>query len=68
MDNILDPNEQVLWSDKPEKKSFMLPGFGGIPFALAFSVAFILLLNFGLPQLGPPGWSYSAFTSYWPFF
>ena len=53
MDNILDPNEQVLWSDKPEKKSFMLPGFGGIPFALAFSVAFILLLNFGLPQLGP---------------
>lgn len=53
-ENILDPNEQVLWSAKPDKKSFMLPAFGGIPFALLFLGAFILILNFGLPQLGSP--------------
>lgn len=47
--NILDPNEQVLWSAKPDKKSFMLPAFGGIPFALLFLAVFILILNFGSP-------------------
>lgn len=34
--DILDPNEQVLWSVKPDKKAFMLPAFGGIPIALFF--------------------------------
>ena len=34
--NILDPNEQVIWSGKPDKKAFMLPAFGGIFIALFF--------------------------------
>lgn len=37
MENILDPNETVIWSGKPDEKAFMLPAFGAIVFALLFS-------------------------------
>lgn len=47
--DILDPNEQVLWTGKPKKKSFMLPAFGGTPFTLTFLLAFIFLLYFEVP-------------------
>ena len=36
MKDILDPNEEVLWSGKPDRKAILLPALGGIPFALFF--------------------------------
>jgi hypothetical protein len=47
MNAILDPNETVIWSGKPEKKAFMLPALGGIPFALFFSIFVYLMLTNG---------------------
>ena len=54
LDNILDPNEQVIWSAKPDKKAFMLPAFGGIFFAVVFLGITSIFLMAGLPFLESP--------------
>ena len=54
MDNILDPNEEVLWSSKPNIKAFMLPAFGGIFFALVFLGITSVFLMGGAPLLQSP--------------
>jgi hypothetical protein len=50
MDKILDPNETVIWSGKPEKKAYLLPAFGGVPFALFFLVFFYIMVTTGNPS------------------
>lgn len=50
MEDILDPNEQIIWSGKPNKKAFMLPAFGGIPFAIFFSVFLFFMITLGNPS------------------
>lgn len=52
--NILDPNEQVIWSGKPDKKAFMLPAFGGIFFALFFLGITSIFLMTGMPLIESP--------------
>jgi hypothetical protein len=52
--NILDPNEQAIWSGKPDKKAFMLPAFGGIFFALFFLGITSIFLMAGVPFLESP--------------
>ena len=50
IDNILDPNEQVLWRDKPAKKPVIISALGGVPIALAF-----LGITVGIPlAVGDP--------------
>ena len=36
LDNLLDAKEKVIWSGKPVKKVFVLPGLFSIPFGLIF--------------------------------
>ena len=36
LDKLLNVNEKVLWSGKPVKKAFILPGLVSIPFGLIF--------------------------------
>jgi len=36
LDKLLRANEKVLWSGKPVKMPFILPGLGAIPFGLIF--------------------------------
>ena len=46
MENVLDPNETVLWSGKPEKKALILPDFfGGTLMALFFLAVASVFLN-----------------------
>lgn len=52
--NILDPNEQVVWSGKPDKKAFILPAFGGIFFAAGFLGITSIFLMAGWPFLLSP--------------
>jgi membrane protein YdbS with pleckstrin-like domain len=42
LDKLLNANEKVLWSGRPEKKAFVLPGLATIPFGLFFIAFFIL--------------------------
>ena len=52
--NILDPNEQVLWSAKPDTKSFLLPAFGGWFFALFFLGFSLIWVAIGVPLFMSP--------------
>lgn len=45
VDNVLDPDEEVIWSGKPQKRAYLLPAFGGIPFALFFSVFLYFIIT-----------------------
>jgi hypothetical protein len=54
LDNILDPNEQIIWREKPHKKAFILPAFGGIFFALFFLGITSVFLMGGVPLLQSP--------------
>jgi hypothetical protein len=38
MENILDPNETIIWSGKPDKKAYMTRSLVGIPLGLFFSI------------------------------
>ena len=52
--NILDLNEQVIWSGKPDKKAFILPAFGGIFIALFFLGISAIWLVMDVPLLESP--------------
>jgi hypothetical protein len=54
LDTILDPNEQIIWSGKPDKKAFILPAFGGVFFAAAFLGITSIFLMTGMPFLLSP--------------
>lgn len=54
MEDVLDPNETVIWSGKPDKKAFMLPAFYGIFIALFFLGITSIFLMTGTPFLMSP--------------
>jgi hypothetical protein len=63
MDNILDPGETPLWSGKPEKRAFLLPALGGVPFALFFS-AFVYVIIITMQPTGEQ-WILPIFVLCW---
>lgn len=54
MEDVLDPNETVIWSGKPDKKALMLPAFYGIFIALFFLGITSIFLMTGTPFLMSP--------------
>lgn len=54
MDNILDPNETILWSGKPDRRPFILSAMGGIPIGLALLGFTTIWLIAGEPLLESP--------------
>jgi hypothetical protein len=55
LDDILDPFEKVVWSGKPDKKAYLLPAFGGIPFFLVIASISFLIIYVGTYSSYPPG-------------
>ena len=53
-EKILDPNEQVIWNGKPNKKKFLLSSLWGIPFALFFLALSLIWIVGGAPVLESP--------------
>ena len=51
LDRFLNADERVVWSGRPEKKAFVLPGLGSVPFGLVF-FGFFLLWMFSASQQG----------------
>ncbi len=54
LQNVLDPNETVIWSCKPDKKTHILRSLGGIPIALFFLGITSVFLSSGMPLLESP--------------
>jgi hypothetical protein len=63
MDRILHQDETVIWRSKPEKKAYILPAFGGVPFALFFSIFLYLMITIGKPS--GEQWSLPIMLSVW---
>ena len=53
LDRLLNADEKILWSGKPEKKAFVLPALASVPFGLFF-LGFALFWMWGIPG-GAPG-------------
>lgn len=54
MEDILDPNEQIIWSGKPIKKAFLLSSLWGIPVGLFFLALTTVFLMTGTPFFSSP--------------
>jgi hypothetical protein len=54
IDEFLESTETVAWRGKPAKKTILLQSLAGIPFALIFGSAGIVMLTFDVPLLGLP--------------
>lgn len=54
LDELIEPEESVLWRGKPNFTSFMLPSFGGVIFALIFLGISSFWLMMGVPILQSP--------------
>jgi membrane protein YdbS with pleckstrin-like domain len=52
-DKLLDANEKVIWSGKPVKKAFVLPGMFSIPIGLIF-LGFAIFLIWDASSTGVP--------------
>lgn len=63
-DNILDRDEQILWTGAPNFTTFMC---GGIPFLIfgmiwgVFEIAFLIFASFGFSEVGVSSWAYIPF-------
>lgn len=53
LDKLLNADEKVLWSGKPVRKAFILPGLVSIPFGLFF-LAFSIFWMWGAASAGAP--------------
>lgn len=53
LETHLNPDEKVIWSGKPVKKAFILPGLASIPFGLIF-VGFSIFWMWGASLGGAP--------------
>jgi membrane protein YdbS with pleckstrin-like domain len=53
LDKLLDANEKVVWSGKPVKKAFVLPGLLSIPIGLIF-LGFAIFWMWGASSTGAP--------------
>jgi membrane protein YdbS with pleckstrin-like domain len=53
LDKLLDAKEKVIWSGKPVKKAFVLPGLFSIPFGLVF-LGFAIFWMWGASSSGAP--------------
>jgi hypothetical protein len=51
LDKLLDAKEKVIWSGKPVKKAFVLPGLFSIPFGLVF-LGFAIFWMWGASSSG----------------
>jgi hypothetical protein len=67
-EGLLDPGEEVIWSGVPEKKAYLLPAFGGIPFALIFLAFAYLILATAPAGLGGEQWILPIFILCWVVF
>lgn len=56
----IDSDETIIWSGRPKKSVYLLPGFGGIPFAL-----FFLLIGYLINTISPKGLFFAVFVSAW---
>jgi hypothetical protein len=56
----IDDHEVIVWTGKPSKAVYILPSFGGIPFAL-----FFLLIGYLINTLSPYDPSLTLFVSAW---
>jgi membrane protein YdbS with pleckstrin-like domain len=45
IDRLLNVQENVLWSGKPEKKAFVMPALGSVPFGLFFLVISLFMMS-----------------------
>jgi uncharacterized membrane protein YdbT with pleckstrin-like domain len=53
LDKLLDANEAAVWSGKPVKKAFVLPGLLSIPIGLIF-LGFAIFWMWGVSSTGAP--------------
>lgn len=53
LDRLLNADEKILWSGKPQRKAFVLPALSSIPFGLLF-LAFSIFWVFGAASAGAP--------------
>ncbi len=54
MEEFLQAGEKVIWNERPGKTAFLLPAFGGIPFALVFAAFAVVMLSLGESLFGFP--------------
>jgi membrane protein YdbS with pleckstrin-like domain len=53
LERLLQKNEKVIWSGKPVRKAFILPGLAAIPFGLIF-LAFSIFWMWSSASMGAP--------------
>ena len=53
LERLLNPQERILWSGRPEKKAFVLPATAAIPFGLIF-LSFAIFWMWGAASAGAP--------------
>ena len=53
LERLLNPQERILWSGRPEKKAFVLPVTAAIPFGLIF-LSFAIFWMWGAASAGAP--------------
>jgi hypothetical protein len=56
----IESDETVIWAGRPKKAVYVLPGFGGIPFAL-----FFLLIAYLIYKYSPQTLFLTVFVSAW---
>jgi hypothetical protein len=56
----INGDETIIWTGKPRKPTYLLPGFGGIPFAL-----FFLLIGYLINTISPKELFFSLFVGAW---